>query len=453
MILKHKFKYYPLIDIRFVFLFLVVFFTFSTAFAQSEDCEDCTCESGCGDVIGQVQANVDGSIEFEFEKLRQWIVNSFFYEEGAPFGQPLYALALMTNQLTAVGIQQVEIIGTFFDAKHQLETQRLFQTLIAEAHKDYHPSEGLCVIGSATRSLSTSERRADLTQLAYANRMMQRQLLSRHNVSGLGEANDRENRLRQFISTYCRPSDNSGPKSEGEDVVNVPGLELLCGAGGVKSQLNMDIDFSSTLESKLTLDMDLIENEGFTPDQQNIFALSANIFGHEVLSAVADRLLADGRGNIRELFNYYVRQRSVAAKRSVAQNSFSALVGMRTSGNEESAPFVKAVMEELGVAPREIDLYLGDTPSYFAQMEVLTKKLYQSPQFYADLYDKPVNIERKGVAMQAIGIMQDRDIYDSLLRSEAVLATLVETLMMEEHDRVSRDIADIETKGEKYIEP
>jgi len=40
----------------------------------------------------------------------------------------------MTNQLTATSMQQVQIIGSFFDAKHQLETQRMFQQMTAEAH-------------------------------------------------------------------------------------------------------------------------------------------------------------------------------------------------------------------------------------------------------------------------------------------------------------------------------
>jgi hypothetical protein len=47
----------------------------------------------------------------------------------------------MTEQLSAVAMQQMEIIGTFLDAKQQLETQRLFQEMAAQAQKDYTPSE------------------------------------------------------------------------------------------------------------------------------------------------------------------------------------------------------------------------------------------------------------------------------------------------------------------------
>ena len=69
-------------------------------------------------------------------------------------------------------------------------------------------------------------------------------------------------------------------------------------------------------------------------------------------------------------------------------------------------------------------------------MEVLTKKLYQNPSFYTELYDKPANVERKRVALQAIDLMQKRDIYQSLLRSESILSLMLETDVMAEQDSI-----------------
>jgi predicted GNAT superfamily acetyltransferase len=60
-------------------------------------------------------------------------------------------------------------------------------------------------------------------------------------------------------------------------------------------------------------------------------------------------------------------------------------------------------------------------------MDLLTKKIYQNPKFYTELYDKPVNIDRKEVAMRAIGLMQKRDFYRSIMRSEAIMAVWLET--------------------------
>lgn len=392
----------------------------------------CACQP-CGTDITTVHQNIRDHVTQEFIDYRTWIVETYF---------PNYiqkALALMTEQLVTVGMQQVEIIGTFFDAKHQLETQRLFQQLQAQAHKDYQPSEDLCAIGTAVRSLASSERRSDLTQMTFSNRMMQRQLLSKDVISGRGSVSDRNSRVAQFKQVYCNPTDNSD------------GLNFLCNTGGGRiDRRNTDVDYTNTVENTLTLDIDFTTPNPnlLTDDEVDIFSLGANLFGNEVLSSITDRLLADENNVPKDLQYFYLRQRSLAAKRSVAQNSYSAITSMRANGNAENTAFLYSFMQELGVALPQIREYLGDNPSYFAQMEILTKKIYQNPKFYADLYDKPVNIERKGAALQALALMQDRDIYDSLIRSEAVLATLLEALILKEHDRVSESLKNTTLDGE-----
>ena len=439
MTLKERQKSIKTVIITIVFATLVFVTPLSTAFAQSipsvtggGGCEGCgPCD--CMEDITEVHENVREHVTDGFEAYREWLVEEFFREAKIP-----EAMMLMAKQLTAGGIQQIQIIGTFFDAKHQLETQRIFQTLVAKAHKDYHPSESMCEIGTTTRALATSERIANLNKVAFANRMMARQLLSEDTVSGQGIKSDRESRLKQFRTVFCNPADNTG------------GLDLLCGSGGVPAQYNMDVDYTNTIENKLTLDIDFYENpKDTTPDEQNVFALSANLFGHEVLSYMSDRILANPDFTPNDRSHFYIKQRAIAAKRSVAQNSFAAITAMRGQGSGENDPFLKTIIKNLGVAEAEINAYIGESPSYFAQMEILTKKLYQDPKFYAELYDKPANVERKAAALQAIGIMQDRDIYNSLLRSETVLATLLETLMSKEHTRVSADLSSLKDKGEK----
>ncbi len=80
-------------------------------------------------------------------------------------------------------------------------------------------------------------------------------------------------------------------------------------------------------------------------------------------------------------------------------------------------------------------------------MEVLTKKLYQNPMFYSELYDKPANVERKTVAMQAIELMQRRDMYRSVLRSEATLSVMLETALIEQQEKLSNEIARLPEDG------
>ncbi|PZQ49129.1 MAG: hypothetical protein DI551_00315 [Micavibrio aeruginosavorus] len=398
---------------------------------------NCACTI-CMVSIPQHHVQIRTDVTDQFEVHRRWLLTTFFIEHLLP------ALMLMAEQLTVAGIYQVEVIGTFLDAKHQLETQRLFQTLTAEAHKDYHPSEGMCTIGTAVRSLAESDRRSNLAQIAYANRMMQRQTASGQNISYEFEDSDLRGRMAQFISTYCDQADNGN------------GLGTICPAAVTPARRNIDVDYTRNIESRLTLDMDFQLDPAATADETDVFALAANLYSHEMPTKISPSLFGYADGEEEERIRLsaqekYLDQRAIFAKRSVAQNSFAALTAMRAAGNVPgSAPYTKAIIKELGVADdAEIEKLLGANPSYFAQMEVLTKKLYQNPVFYTDLYDKPANIERKGAALQAIGLMQDRDLYNSLLRSEAVLSVLLETMLQKEQGKIENIIGNMDPAGGK----
>lgn len=394
-------------------------------------CPTCNCQPG----IESNHIKIRTHMTKEFIKHRTWMIDEFFTKHILP------AMAMMTSQLSTVALQQVQIVGTFFDAKHQLETQRLFQQLMAEAHKDYQPSEGMCEIGTNTRSLAASSRKADLGHIVFANRIMARQLRNGDVVSAGGDNRDIRSRIDMFVKNHCNKKDNSS------------GLNFLCSQSDAPAERqNKDVDFMRNIESKLTLDIDFTESEEgddeTQPDAEDLFALTANLFAHKPLPLISNRVLADGNGNPRAEAYRYLDVRSIAAKRSVAQNAFTAIAAERVKGDKEVAPFLKKLVAELGVPDEEVEDILGKEPSYFAQMEVLTKDLYQNPTFYTELYDKPANVLRKGATIRALSLMQDRDLYKSQLRSEAVLAVLLETMLHEEHNRVSGNIAPLRPGGE-----
>lgn len=377
-------------------------------------------------------AAVRSHVTSEFSRHRAWFIATFWYDNILP------ALMLMAEQLTVTGVHQVEIIGTFLDAKHQLETQRLFQELSARAHKDYQPSEGMCTFGTGVRLLNSSERLANLNQLTIAQRMTQRQTLAGENLATESAQSDIRSRLEKFITSYCDVTDNAN------------GLSRLCGASAPNAaRRNIDIDYTRNIESRLTLDFDVTPpGAALTADEEDVFSLSANLFAHNLAPRIMPELMGNGQGLVRlSVMEKYMDLRAIYAKRSVAQNSFAALTAMRTRGHTSGAPFLKAIMLDLGVEPADINVYLGENPSYFAQMEVLTKKIYQGPNFYTELYDKPANVERKGAALQAIGLMQDRDIFNSLIRSEAVLSVLLETMLEKEQEKVTNAYRAMEKAG------
>lgn len=365
--------------------------------------------------------DVRNHVDFEFTQHRTWFLTTFWTNNILP------ALMLMSEQLTTTGILQIKMIGALLDAKHQLETQRLFQELTARAHKDYQPSEGMCTIGTMSRSLAASERLTNMSQAALAQRMMVRQTLNGDSLTTNSNDSDLYSRLDNFTKIYCMPSDNES------------GLSVLCPSVTKSARQDVDVDYTRNVESKLTLDTNFTQNNtNPTPDEQDLMALSANLFSNTVPAQIPEDYLGDGKGKVRvHAAEKLMDMRAILAKRSVAQNSFAAITALRASGDTQSAPYTKALIKELGVTnTTEIDALLGKEPSYFAQMEVLTKKLYQNPIFYTELYDKPTNVERKGAALQAIGLMQDRDLYNSLIRSEAVLSVLLETMLEKEQQKI-----------------
>ena len=400
----------------------------------------CSCvynlQSGTEDRIRDQYARMRVLITDEFRNLQNWIVSAGPHSNGGFFvGYLMPAMMMMTEQLVATGMQQMMILGVFLDADLQLDTQRLFQTKVAQAHKDYRPSIGMCTIGTAARGLSSAYHNGQLAHNVLSRRSLQRQLGLRSSIGATNSEMDRQSRIRHFIARYCDPRDNNHA------------LEMLCATAPNANTINKDIDFARTIGAVRSLNIDFTDPAaaGLTGDEQDVMALAANLFSSSNFERL-DRSTLSVQGSQQ----LYMDLRGLVAKRSVAENSFYALVGRKTAGTESSEQameFTKNVLRGLGLDDAEQSriLYAGTgnsetdaalRPSYYAQMEILAQKIYQSPSFFTNLYDTPANVERKNVAMQAIGLMLDRDRYKSELRSEMTLSVLLELELMRYQNRL-----------------
>jgi len=339
-------------------------------------------------------------------RLRDWIINEYFNSYIYP------ALLNMTEQLTVIGMYQVQVIGTFLDAKEALEAQRVLQYLAAEAHRDYTPSAELCTIGTAARGLASAERNAQMNSAAMARLSMDRQLGNINTRASESAALDRQSRLLTFKDMYCDIHDNND------------GLSSVCTNNVQPETINKDIDFTRTISLPRTLDVDFDGNIQ-TFEETDVIALGEYLYAHTIPKRLTEAVLQNTKNH-----DDYLDWRSIVAKRSVAQNSYNSIVGMKATGNGgANTEYVAAVFEQLGLDQEDAEFMLsGDTdqPSYYALMEVLSQKIYQDPEFYTNLYDKPANVDRKDVALQAVGLMLDRDSYRSELRYESMLAVLLE---------------------------
>lgn len=375
-------------------------------------------------------------IETEFTTLKIWWAQLVWEDNVLP------ALMMMADELTAVAMQQMMIIGGFMDAKIQMDTQQLLQEMDAEVHKRYHPSIEMCKFGTQVKSLAASERKTEIGAFFMSQRNQDRNMRNVKSAAAGGEGLDKMGRLDHFRNTFCDTQDNNGA------------LAQLCGGASDVNLINADVDFTRVLEFPWTLDVDFTDNEK-TNDEEALMGLQNNLFAYEVPKFPTGEMLKPQPGSsITDAQRVFQDARSIAAKRSVAQNSFGAITAMKSEGTPEAREYLISVVRELGLSRDEAEaftaraLFEGEewtdwkklNPSYYAQMEVLTKKLYQDPDFYTHLYDTPANVDRRGVALQAINLMQKFDFLKSLLRSEAAYSVMLELAVMDVQDDVETEI-------------
>ncbi|MCB9977556.1 MAG: hypothetical protein H6858_08175 [Rhodospirillales bacterium] len=429
-----------------------------------------TCSSAdCSAASNQLQQYHDDIVQHtedefddDLDAFEDWLIDEFFEKEVIP------AMAEMTTQMNAVAMQEMSIIGAFMDAKIQLDTQRLFQQLQAEAHKDYRPSDDFCWFGTNVRSMANSEIKGTHNTIALSETGLARQIGNANANAAPSAEQDYRGRWAQFVDTYCDPKDNNWlvPSAIPAPMVAPPygqlsGLEFACdrdanfpgpaaNRGGPKGatdpwRMNIDLDYTRLVEEPRTLDIDFT-NAARTDDEEDVTAMSRNLYGHQVLTRDLSRqkLMSE---NGKKL---YLELRSVAAKRTVAQYSFDSIVGLKSAGTgsnlaagSQTREYLASIVKELmptGAPDAEIYELIGEEPSYYSQLEIMSKKLYQNPDFYANLYDTPANVSRKKVAMQAIELMLDRAIYESQVRKEMVVSVLLSSKIRAKQRETNRQL-------------
>lgn len=345
----------------------------------------------------------------------------------------------MADDIRAAAVGAALMVGAFLDGQTEIKALSTIQKLNAETISDYHPSDQICRFGTVSRSLAKSDIKSDLVQMGLMEQMIGRQSLRLNynsaykakDATTIGRSVDKEGRWNQFKKKFCDPYDiNTGL------LTSTAGAEK-CEATTDK-QANRDVDLARTFEVPNSLNIEFDQTpQGLTNDEENIMALASNLYAHDLSvnlgASDLHALKASAKDpQIRKLLDF----RSTLAKRSVAGNSFAAQAGKKAAGSGASKTYMQNVIKGLGLTDTtEINNLIGENPSYDTQMEILTKRLYQDPKFYVNLYDTPANVKRQKTAMKAVSLMQDRDMYESLQRSEMLMSVLLEMKLLKAQDR------------------
>lgn len=345
------------------------------------------------------------ALQSEINTHKNWMDSQWWSQYVLP------ALKSSADQNRNASQLETVLYGTYLDGQNLMTSQRALQESTANTLKNYIPSDTICKFGTLSRSLALSEAKANTNQLFMAKRSMNRQLGQANTASALGEDADRRARLKQFQTDYCDAKDFGS------------GMKVLCSGTPSDTRLNNDINFTRTVDAKSSLNVDFTDAT-VTDDEKDVLALANNLYAHQVFNRI-DAGSLNKAGN-QDQQSTYLDQRAIVAKRSVAENTFNEIVGQKSAGGTGSQQYLVKVLESLGLSNAAATKYLTASPSYDAQMEVLTKKLYQDPAFYASLMDSPANVNRQYAALQSFGLMQKRDIFESVSRSEILMSLLLE---------------------------
>lgn len=357
----------------------------------------------------------------------------------------------MTAQLYAASAYMYGTIGGFIDGANANQYQLVMKQLEAEAISAYTPGENLCRLGTLTRALAGSEERAFTTAAALRTMMLNRET---HNNSRTRPYADADNmaRLHNLATLYCNPGDNDRAPA----VCNCDLKNGTCDAnkGPLDQRSNRDLDLVRLFDQRLTMKINFIDDK-LTPDEQDTLGLLDHLSAFRPLPPVSpEQMQLTTSPTVAKIF---MEGRSLAASRGVIRSSLATQFGRRAEGTESSMTFMLNALEELGMTKEEAKRYLraeglglnrggSDAneivyPSYEAQMEVLTKKLYQNPNFYVNLIDKPANVERIRASLLAIASMQRRDMKETLDRRELLLSQLLEFDLRNAEDMAAKRVA------------
>ena len=359
--------------------------------------------------------------------LDKWYVEDFW--------PPVEAhIVRITNEMTTQIRNETARIGGFMDAQNNMRAMSTLQENQAAAARTFLPSEQLCRFATLSKGLASSQSTSDLIRLSMSNRSFERQLLRKNVASGInekgerikGQSADKDARWDSYTKYFCNPIQNGMGK----------GADGICKTTS-DAQYNADVDFTRSVWDKPTLDITV--TGAASKDAQNITALADNLYASNLTSnmptaAQLNPSLSENADNIRK----YMLMRSVIAKRAIAENSFTSLVGMKAKGTPATAEATTNLLKELGMPEDAAKAFVTENPSYYAQMDALTRKMYQTPAFYTNLMESGTNVGRQSAAMKALELMQTRDIYKTMQRSEMLMATLLEIYVSREQGGLNK---------------
>lgn len=323
----------------------------------------------------------------------------------------LKAIRLWSAEMGATILARVALQGNLLDTQTRLFFLQAQQKRQAQLIIDSRVSDQMCRMATLSQSLAKADFNTKAQQRVMARILQERDM---GKDGSIYVDNDQVNptvalvsRIVSFKNNYCdQYAENSS-------------LARVC-AVDMDDNLNRDVDFTRVIDLPQTLGVNFIGNSTIEPDEADVIAFGENLFPSLPLISTA---------RVPATSEVYMDFRSLQAARNIARNSYTAVIGEKATHENSKAGYAHNLLKSMNVDPREAELLLGRNPSYFAQMNLLTKTVYQTTDFAKGLMTGAANVERARVAMKAVDLQQNADLLDSLYRREMLLATYLEQML------------------------
>mgnify|MGYP001608645630 CR=1 FL=1 len=242
----------------------------------------------------------------EMKKHEQWMIDEWWSKHL------LIDMQSLTDTVRNAIMINAFSFGAAMDGQNLMNTMRAVEESKVETAKNYAPSESICKFGTLSRSLALSESKARTTQIVLAEKSQDRQLGHKNFASQNGSQGDFNARIARFKENFCDPADFASA------------MTAVCSASaGKDTRQNNDVNFTRAVDTKKTIKVDFTDTI-LTDDEEDVMALATNLYSHQVFDRINVAELAST--DAEDSQSSYLDQRSIVAKRSVAENSFNALV-------------------------------------------------------------------------------------------------------------------------------
>lgn len=417
------------------------------------DCNNCrtyiqgTLRTNVENTVSNEHSNTQNHITSEHDDTRQHVsdahieLQEFLFNSNSGdydlFSEAILpALADMTVQIDSLLQAKIMAVGTFFDAQNHVQTQTDLGRLKRTAKKNYHPDTSLCLFGTQAKSLAASEQKGRLNKNVMGLTSFHNDLSTFNSTEYDILSDPNISKRRQFETVYCDPTDNNSRLGD------------WCAASVTPSRYNKDLNYASAIDNRWKLDIDF--SDGVTnTTEEDVVALINNLYGYSPMPKISVFQLGfeNSHGSLADI-------RSLQAKRNVAKNSFLSISAMKSNGSAVNTDYISGFLAHMGIPPSpDLEQLSTRSPSYYTQMEMLTKKVYQSPAFYNNLITEPTNIKRQRAAMQSIELMQQRDVFESVQRSEMLMSLLVEMKLRDRQKVYDLSLRKLRPRGGTALAP